>query len=223
MAEVKSEKNVEREFVIPLRSKYKHAARYKKTPKAIKSIKEYIARHMKIYDKDLNKIKLDKAVNEFMWARGIKNPPFSVKVKANKDSEGIVKVDLVDLPNKLKFKKLREEKVSKEAKEAIESKKGFKERMQEQVKGTFNKGEEAQGQEEKSEEAKTEDKAEKVDEDKDGVEDKKEVEEKKEAVKESTQKMEKDMAKKEKHTTKSKTPKQEKNDRKEYNKSSHNK
>ncbi len=181
----KKSENVEREYVIPLRSKYQHVARYKKTPKAIKSVKEFIARHMKVYDKDLNKIKLDKNVNEYLWARGIKNPPHKIKVKVKKDSKGIVKVELVELPDKLKFKKLREEKVSKEALTKVESKKSLKERMQEQVKGAVH------GKKE-----------EKVDENSDGVDDKVEEKEKKEAVKEAGEKMEKDMKKKEKHLAK---------------------
>jgi len=207
MAEKKSEKT-EQEYVIPLRGKCQHVARYKKTPKAIKSVKEFIARHMKIYDKDLNKIKLDKNVNEFLWARGIKNPPHQIKVKAKKNSDGIVQVELVDLPNKLKFKKLREEKIAKEALAKIESKKGLKEKMQEQVKGTFQKGEKTD--------------KEKVDEDKDknGVNDKVEEKEKKKAVEEATQKMEKDLAKKEKHTTKGKPGKEKLSEKKEYNQTS---
>jgi large subunit ribosomal protein L31e len=186
MAEKKKEKT-EQEYLIPLREKYRHVARYKKTPKAIKSVKEFIAKHMRIYDKDLNKIRLDKYVNEYLWARGIKNPPHEIRVKAIKDSEGIVKVELVNYPDKLKFKKLREEKVSKEAKEAIEKKKSLKERMQETMKG-----------------------ANKEDENKDGVEDKKEIEEKKESVKEAGEKMQKEMAKKEKHDTVDKKPVQKK-------------
>ncbi len=202
MAEAKNEK-IEREYVIPLREKYRHVARYKKTPKAIKSIKEFIARHMKVYDKDLNKIKVDMHVNEYLWARGIKNPPHSVKVKAMKDSEGIVKVELVDYPEKLKFKKARLDKQSKDALEAIEKKKTLKERMQETVKGTTS------GKKEKSE-----------DENKDGVKDSVEVSEKKASVKDAGEKMEKEMAKEAKHTTKSVSPKEEKNNKKEYNKSS---
>lgn len=185
MAEKKEK--TEQEYVIPLRGKFQHVARYKKTPKAVKTIKEFIARHMKIYDKDLNKVKVDKYVNEYLWARGIKNPPHKIKVLAKKEGD-IVKVELVDLPDKLKFKKLREEKVSKEALAKVESKKSFKEKMKEQVQGTVS--------------GKSEDK------NADGVEDAKELKEKKESVKEAGEKMEKAMAKKEKHTTKVKNPAQ---------------
>ena len=51
---------IEREYVIPLREKCRVSPRYKKTPKAIRVIKEFIIRHMKVYDRDLNKIKIDR-------------------------------------------------------------------------------------------------------------------------------------------------------------------
>ena len=179
MAEKKQEKT-EQEYTIPLRGKFKHVARYKKTPKAIKSVKEFLARHMKIYDRDLNKIKLEREVNEFLWARGIKNPPHKIKVKAIKNGD-IVNVELVDLPNKLKFKKLREEKQEKKALEIKEKKKSMMEKAKETMQGK------------------------KEDENKDGVANKKEVQEKKKAVEEAGEKQEKDLAKQQKHMVKEKS------------------
>jgi len=119
--EPKTEK-IEREYIIPLKKKFKHAVRYKKTPKAIKTIKEFLARHMKIYDRDLSKIKLDGYLNEAIWSRGIKNPPHKIKVKAVKEGD-IVRVELVDFPTKLKFKKLRLEKIEKAEEEVAKKKK----------------------------------------------------------------------------------------------------
>jgi large subunit ribosomal protein L31e len=119
--ETKVEK-IEREYIIPLRSKYQHVPRYKKTPKAIKTVKEFLARHMKIRDRDLNKIKLDKFVNEALWSRGIKNPLHKIKVKAIKEG-GVVRVELVDFSKKLKAKKAREDKISKAAEEVSKKKK----------------------------------------------------------------------------------------------------
>jgi len=75
MAEKKVEKkkeSIEREYVIPLREKCRNVARYKKTPKAVKTVKEFLVRHMKIRDGDLNKIKIDTYLNEQLWIRGIK-------------------------------------------------------------------------------------------------------------------------------------------------------
>ena len=102
MAEIKTDR-LEREYIIPLRAKWKHVARYKKTNRAVKAVKEFLVRHMKIRDRDLRKIKIDRYLNEFVWFRGIRNPPHKIKVKAIKDSDGIVRVELVDIPEKIKF------------------------------------------------------------------------------------------------------------------------
>ena len=146
MAKEEKSDKIEREYIIPLREKCRPAPRYKKTNKAIKSIKEFLARHMKIRDRDLNKIKLDKYVNEFVWSRGIKHPPSKIKVKAIKEGD-IVKVELAEMPDKLKFKKLREEKLEKKAQETVGKKK-----TAEVEKKTEEKVEDAKSKEEKAEE-----------------------------------------------------------------------
>ena len=50
---------LEREYIIPLRAKCRVVPRYKKTNKAVKTVKEFLAKHMKVENRDLNKIKLD--------------------------------------------------------------------------------------------------------------------------------------------------------------------
>ncbi|MFH1325501.1 MAG: 50S ribosomal protein L31e [archaeon] len=176
MAETKTE-NLEREYTIPLRWKWMKVPRYKRANKAVKAIKEFLARHMKIYDRDLKKIKIDKYLNEFVWFRGIKNPPAKIKVKATKEGD-IVRVGLSEMPDKLKFKKAREEKREEKALEKSKKKK----------------------KEEKPEE--------KPEEIKETEEQKKEAEEKKTASIESMEKLEKAKSKEMKHQTKqSKQPK----------------
>jgi len=124
MAETKTDK-LEREYVIPLRARWKIVPTYKRANKAIKTIKEFLVKHMKIRDRDLDKIKVDKYLNEAIWARGIKHPPSKIKVKAIKEGD-IVRVEAADLHETLKFKKLREEKVktkgetTKKKKEKVE-------------------------------------------------------------------------------------------------------
>jgi len=166
----------EREYTIPLRRKCAKTPRYKKANKAIKSIKEFLVRHMKIRDRDLRKIKLDKYLNEQIWSRGIKKPPAKIKVRAIKDGK-IVRVELAELPSKLKFKKAREEKRERKAAEAEKRK----------VK--------------KSEE-KPKEKTEEIKEEK-----KKEEKEKAKAVEESMKKLEKEAARKSKQMAKSKIKK----------------
>jgi large subunit ribosomal protein L31e len=129
MAETKSDR-VEREYVIPLREKCRPVPRYKKANKAVKSIKEFLARHMQIRDRDLSKIKLERSLNEAIWQRGIRSPPHKIKVKAIKEKD-IVRVELVDYPAKIKFRKLREEKREKAGKEVAESKKSILEKAKE--------------------------------------------------------------------------------------------
>lgn len=148
----KTEKNLEREYTIPLRSKYKHVARYKKTPKAVKSIKEFLVKHMKVYDRDLRKIKIDKLLNEALWFRGIKKPPHKIKVKATKDVNGIVLVELADLTGKLKFKKLREDKKLLDALESTKKQKTAEDVAKKQTEAEVpEKTEEEKKEEEKVE------------------------------------------------------------------------
>jgi large subunit ribosomal protein L31e len=119
--DTKTEK-IEREYIIPLREKCRVVPRYKKANKAIKTIKEFLVRHMKIRDRDLKKIKIDKYLNEAVWFRGIKRPPEKTKVKVIKEGE-IVRVELSEFSKKLKFKKARQEKIEQKAIEGIKSKK----------------------------------------------------------------------------------------------------
>ena len=171
----KDKKETEREYTIPLREKTRSAVRYKKTPKAIKSIKEFIAKHMKIENRDLNKVKLSIYLNQFMWARGIKNPPSKIKVKVTQKGENVL-VDLVNYPNKLKFSKARAEKQGKEALETIENKKSMMKKMKESL------------QKPKEETEEDKEKA-------------KEAEEKAKTSAESTKELEKAQAKQAKHQT----------------------
>lgn len=113
---------LEREYIIPLRKRWQIVPRYKRTNKAVKTIKEFLVRHMKIRDKDLDKIKIDKRLNELIWNRGIRNPPSKIKVKAIKEGD-IVRVEASELPNKIKFKKEREEKIKQQGKEKAKKKK----------------------------------------------------------------------------------------------------
>jgi large subunit ribosomal protein L31e len=131
---------------------------------------------MKVYDKDLNKIKLDKMINEVIWARGIKKPPHKIKVKAYKDGE-VVRAELIDAPRKLTLKKTRLEKREQKATEKANKKKTLMQKTKETKK---------EKPEEKQEESK-------------------EVKEKKAAVKEEGKKIEKQAAKQMKHQSGGKT------------------
>ncbi len=178
--ETKTDK-LEREYIIPLRRKWKRTSRYKRTNRAVKAVKEFLVQHMKIRDKDLKKIKIDKYLNEMLWFRGIRKPPIKVRIKAIKEGD-IVRAELAELPEKLKFKKVREEKREKTAAEAGEKKKTFIQRAKERDP-------------QKKEEPAPEETEEKKEEEK----------EKKAAVVEAGKEMEKAAAKKAKHEVGGKT------------------
>ncbi|MDP3992560.1 MAG: 50S ribosomal protein L31e [Candidatus Pacearchaeota archaeon] len=110
-----------KEFIIPLRRKFRKTVSYNRAPKAIKVIREFLVRHMKVYDRDLRKIKLDKYLNEFVWNRGIKNPPAKIKVRAFIDGD-FIRVELVELTEKLKFKKGKLEKRERKTEKAAPKK-----------------------------------------------------------------------------------------------------
>lgn len=170
--ETKVEK-VEKEYIIPLRWKVEKTVRYKRANKAIRTIKEFLVRHMKIRDRDLNKIKIDQALNEEVWFRGIKKPPAKIKVNVVKEGE-IVRVYLAEVPEAIKFRKQKLEKREKVA----EVNKKKKVEKKEEENST-------------SPEAKVE-----------TAEQKEEEKEKKTAVVEEGQKLEKAAAKQIKHETK---------------------
>jgi len=129
------EKFEEKEYIVPLRRKFIKTPKYRRVPKAIKALKKFIARHLKLYDKDFSKIKIDKYLNEEMWFRGIKKPPHKIKVKVKKEQDKII-VELAEIPEALKFKKLREEKIKEEkekkkVEEKVEEKKEEEKKIEE--------------------------------------------------------------------------------------------
>lgn len=113
---------IEREYIIPLRKKWLNSPEYKRVPKAMKALKEFLARHMKIYDRDLKKIKIDKYLNNEMWMRSIRKPLAKIKVKAKKFESGIVKVELAEIPEFIKWKIEKEKKLAERKSEKKEAK-----------------------------------------------------------------------------------------------------
>ena len=107
MADVKTEvKTLEREYTIPLRREWTKVSSYKRTAKSIKAIKEFIAKHMKVPNRDLDKVKIDSYLNNEIWHRGVSTPPARVTVKAVKKGD-IVHVNFVTDPERVKFARER--------------------------------------------------------------------------------------------------------------------
>ena len=154
---------LERECIVPLRKEWLKVPRWKRGNKAVKTLKEFIARHMKVYDRDLKKIKIDMDLNNELRFRGMRKPPAKIKVKAKKFDNGIVKVELVELPTHVKFARLKEEKkkVEFEKKKESEKKAEVKEKIKEKEEPAEAKEKEETSKEANLELAKQQAKAEK--------------------------------------------------------------
>jgi len=113
----KDTKNVEREYVIPLRRHYLRVPHYRRTGKAITAIKIFVAKHMKVADRDIKNVKLDVYFNNTLWAKGRTNPPTRIKVKARRDGE-LVYVTFVEMPKEVGFAKAKHERMHKPADKA---------------------------------------------------------------------------------------------------------
>ncbi|VVB78281.1 Ribosomal protein L31e [uncultured archaeon] len=109
---------LEREYIVPLRREWLKVGMHKRANRAVKELKKFIAKHMKLYDRDLRQVKIDQILNNEIRFRGMKKPPAKIKVLAKKYDNNIVKVELVDIPNHVKFARLREEKIKKETPKA---------------------------------------------------------------------------------------------------------
>ena len=81
---------IERVITVPLKAT-KMAPRSRRAKRAVKEVREFIARHMKAEE---DKVWIDTKVNEKLWERGIQNPPSRISVKAVKFDDGTVEVTL---------------------------------------------------------------------------------------------------------------------------------
>src|SRR3989338_8965918 len=105
---------MEREYVVPLRHKWQLVPIYRRAGKAVKTLKEFVAKHMRISDRDIDLVKIDHALNEELWFRGRKHPPAKIKVKV-KQEKGFVTVSLAEPSEYVKFKLARRSKQSASA------------------------------------------------------------------------------------------------------------
>jgi large subunit ribosomal protein L31e len=93
----------ERFYTIPL-GKAWVAPRNKRAPRAVRIIRDFIKRHMKLEagrkgedeEVESKKIVISSEVNEKIWSRGIQKPPRKIRVKAVKDKNGNVTVHLAE-------------------------------------------------------------------------------------------------------------------------------
>ena len=84
---------LEREYNVPLRKGWLKSPKYKRAKKAVKTLREFLQKHMKSEN-----VKIGKYANLDIWKKGIKNPPHHIKVNVTKDSEGKVMAEIVGAP-----------------------------------------------------------------------------------------------------------------------------
>jgi len=123
----------EKIYVIPLRRDFLKAPNYKRSERAISTIREFLIRHTKA-----EQVKIGRYLNLEIWKHGRKNPPGKIKVKVLKQ-DNITKVELIDKPFeevkkqpeedkvKIKLPFTKKEEVKEEAKEETKMEKEKKE------------------------------------------------------------------------------------------------
>ena len=117
---------LERIYTIPLGDAYAKP-RAKRAKVAVKILRSFISRHMKAGEESVS---ISGAVNSAIWESGMKKPPRKLKVIANRDKEGKVKVTLTGEKEEQakateQVSKRKEEKKKKtEAKKAAPKEKG---------------------------------------------------------------------------------------------------
>jgi len=89
------EENEERIFTIPLRD-VKRVPRYQRANVAIRLVRKYISRHMKVDANDPEEFYMEDRVNERIWSRGAQKPPSKIRVQATKYEDGKVEIILLD-------------------------------------------------------------------------------------------------------------------------------
>ena len=121
MAEKKKEPKIilERQYIVPLRHGWLKVPDSRRGKKAVKTLKEFMVKHMKVYDRDLRKIKVDIILNNEIRFRGMRKPLSKVKIKAKKYDNDTVIVELVTLPKHIQFAKEREEKIKSKVEEKV--------------------------------------------------------------------------------------------------------
>jgi len=101
--EVKEEFVEERFYTVPLGKAWLMPPN-KRAPKAIRIIRDFVKRHMKLEAKaegeeeeaEPKRLIISNEVNEKVWSRGIEKPPRKIRIRAAKDKDGNVTVYLAE-------------------------------------------------------------------------------------------------------------------------------
>jgi large subunit ribosomal protein L31e len=93
----------ERTYTIPL-SRAWIAPRKKRVPRAMRMVRAFIEKHMKIEtgikaeeeEEETSRLVISEEVNRKLWSHGIEKPPRNIRVRAVKDKEGTVTLYLAE-------------------------------------------------------------------------------------------------------------------------------
>ena len=85
----------ESELIVPLRNAW-NITRFKREPRAIQIIKDYVVQNLKVTEDET--VYIDNSVNEYIWSRGIENPPRKVRLQVirHDDPEFPIEVKLFE-------------------------------------------------------------------------------------------------------------------------------
>ena len=109
----------DRTYNIPLRKEFMKVPIYRRSGKAVKAVREFLARHMRA---EIENVRIGKWLNYEILKRGKRNPPHHVEVNVTKDGI-LVKAELKELPKKAIEEMKREEERKKELDKKKEEKK----------------------------------------------------------------------------------------------------
>jgi large subunit ribosomal protein L31e len=107
---------MEKIFTIPLRKDFLKAPKWKRTNRSVRTVKDFLKRHMKVEE-----VKLNAELNESLWERGSKSPPSKIKIHST-IKEGVAWANLVE--HKITIPEKEEKEKKKEKEEEVEAEGG---------------------------------------------------------------------------------------------------
>lgn len=113
-----SSEQPERIYTVPLRAEWLKGSSLKRAGRSTDTVRKFLSRHMKA-----GTVKISGKLNARLWARGLKKPPASIRLKARMDKDGVV---TAMLPEEIIVK---------------EEEKGKMEKLKEKLSGTSKMGE----------------------------------------------------------------------------------
>ncbi len=146
-----SSEQPERIYTVPLRAEWLKGSSLKRAGRSTATVRKFLSRHMKA-----GTVKISGKLNERLWARGLKKPPASIRLKARMDKDGVV---TAMLPEEIIVKEEEKGKMEKLKEKFGGGKEGGKKPAEAEEKAEEKPAEEGEGKA-KEEEAPAEKKAE---------------------------------------------------------------